>query len=38
MLTRRAVWTGLALAATILWFLYRPESSQYYNAVSGPPR
>ena len=28
----------IALAATILWFLYRPESNQYYNAVAGTPR
>src|SRR5918996_981246 len=26
---------SIALAATILWFLYRPESSQYYDAVAG---
>jgi cytochrome c oxidase assembly factor CtaG len=29
---------SIALAATILWFLYRPESSQYYDAVAGTPR
>jgi uncharacterized protein (DUF983 family) len=28
----------VALAATILWFLYRPESNQYYDAVAGTPR
>jgi hypothetical protein len=28
----------VALAATILWFLYRPESNQYYAAVAGTPR
>ena len=28
----------IALAATILWFLYRPESNQYYDAVAGTPR
>jgi hypothetical protein len=28
----------IALAATILWFLYRPESNRYYDAVSGTPR
>lgn len=29
---------SIALAATILWFLYRPESNQYYDAVAGTPR
>jgi len=24
----------IALAAVILWFLYRPDSSEYYAAVS----
>ena len=28
----------IALAATILWFLYRPESYRYYDAVSETPR
>jgi hypothetical protein len=29
---------SIALAAAILWLLYRPESSAYYAAMSGPPR
>jgi hypothetical protein len=28
----------IALAGAILWLLYRPESSQYYEAVSATPR
>jgi hypothetical protein len=28
----------IALAAAVLWFLYRPESNQYYDAVAGTPR
>jgi hypothetical protein len=28
----------IALAAAILWLLYRPESSAYYAAMSGPRR
>ncbi|MGH8775851.1 MAG: hypothetical protein ACRDWI_11975 [Jiangellaceae bacterium] len=28
----------IALAGVILWLLYRPDSSQFYAAMSGPPR